>query len=129
VLHPHSIGNENTRIAIREFYANTSQVGVVSLRTLFLADFPFSSLQVAILKNRVPFRIRPMLATLTAQPFNKPGWVYDEKYDGDRILAYKEGSRVQLLSRNAEDRTDKFPAPRSHFRSGRRMGSFANPYF
>jgi bifunctional non-homologous end joining protein LigD len=50
-----------------------------------------------------------MLATLVAAPFEKPGWVYEEKYDGDRILAYKEGDRVRLLSRNGKDRTDRFP--------------------
>jgi bifunctional non-homologous end joining protein LigD len=51
-----------------------------------------------------------MLATLVKEPFNKPGWVYEEKYDGYRILAYKEGRRVTLLSRNAKDRTDRFEA-------------------
>ncbi|MGC2459435.1 MAG: non-homologous end-joining DNA ligase [Steroidobacteraceae bacterium] len=50
-----------------------------------------------------------MLATLVAESFDKPGWVYEEKYDGDRILAYKEGNRVRLLSRNGKDRTDRFP--------------------
>jgi bifunctional non-homologous end joining protein LigD len=50
-----------------------------------------------------------MLATLVPKPFDKPGWVYEEKYDGDRILAYKEGDRVRLLSRNAKDKTDSFP--------------------
>lgn len=50
-----------------------------------------------------------MLATLVAEPIDKPGWVYEEKYDGDRILAYKEGDRVQLLSRNGKDRTERFP--------------------
>jgi bifunctional non-homologous end joining protein LigD len=49
-----------------------------------------------------------MLATLVHEPFHKPGWVYEEKYDGYRILAYKEGSRVRLYSRNAIDRTDRF---------------------
>jgi bifunctional non-homologous end joining protein LigD len=49
-----------------------------------------------------------MLATLVREPFHKPGWVYEEKYDGYRILAYKEGSRVRLYSRNAIDRTDRF---------------------
>jgi bifunctional non-homologous end joining protein LigD len=58
---------------------------------------------------RIPFRVEPMLATLVAQPFDKPGWVYEEKYDGDRILAYKEGARVLLLSRNCKDHTDRFP--------------------
>jgi bifunctional non-homologous end joining protein LigD len=50
-----------------------------------------------------------MLATLVPQPFDKPGWVYEEKYDGDRILAYKEDDRVQLLSRNGKDKTENFP--------------------
>lgn len=62
------------------------------------------------MNRRVPFRARPMLATLVARPFDEPGWVYEEKYDGVRILAYKEGSRVVLLSRNDKDNTDRFPA-------------------
>jgi len=51
-----------------------------------------------------------MLATLVDEPFDEPGWVYEEKYDGIRILAYKEGSRVTLLSRNDKNRTASFPA-------------------
>jgi len=51
-----------------------------------------------------------MLATLVREPFDRPGWVYEEKYDGFRILAYKEGPRVTLLSRNAKDRTATFSA-------------------
>ena len=58
--------------------------------------------------DRIPFRVSPMLATLVAEPFDRPGWVYEEKYDGYRILAYKEGERVTLLSRNAKDRTASF---------------------
>ena len=49
-----------------------------------------------------------MLATLVAEAFDLPGWVYEEKYDGYRILAYKEGRQVRLLSRNDNDRTDTF---------------------
>jgi bifunctional non-homologous end joining protein LigD len=49
-----------------------------------------------------------MLATLVPEPFHYPGWVYEEKYDGYRILAYKEGDRVTLYSRNAKDRTGTF---------------------
>jgi bifunctional non-homologous end joining protein LigD len=62
------------------------------------------------MKDKIPFRVRPMLATLVDEPFHEPGWVYEEKYDGIRILAYKEGSRVTLLSRNDKDRTESFPA-------------------
>jgi bifunctional non-homologous end joining protein LigD len=61
------------------------------------------------LKNAIPFRIHPMLATLVRKPFEKRGWVYEEKYDGFRIVAYKEGDRVSLMSRNDIDRSARFP--------------------
>lgn len=51
-----------------------------------------------------------MLATLVPKPFHLPGWVYEEKYDGIRILAYKQGKRVRMLTRNDLDRTARFPA-------------------
>jgi len=50
-----------------------------------------------------------MLATLVEKPFDKRGWVYEEKYDGIRLLAYKEGERVQLISRNGIDRSASYP--------------------
>jgi bifunctional non-homologous end joining protein LigD len=59
---------------------------------------------------RVPFRVAPMLATLVDEPFHLPGWVYEEKYDGFRFIAYKEGRAVTLLTRNMKDRTGEFPA-------------------
>ena len=50
-----------------------------------------------------------MLATLVDAPFHEPGWIYEEKYDGIRILARKDGARVQLVTRNLIDRTTDFP--------------------
>jgi bifunctional non-homologous end joining protein LigD len=58
---------------------------------------------------KVPFRIAPMLATLVDSPFNKPDWVFEEKYDGVRMLAYKEGEKVSLISRNGIDRSARYP--------------------
>lgn len=60
------------------------------------------------MEARIPFRISPMLAALTAKPFDEPGWVYEEKYDGIRLLAYKEGSHVKLLTRNNIERSESF---------------------
>lgn len=51
-----------------------------------------------------------MLATLVPEPFHHPGWVYEEKYDGYRILAFKRGTDVSLRSRNALEKAAVFPA-------------------
>ena len=59
--------------------------------------------------GKIPFRVNPMLATLVDKPFSKPNWVFEEKYDGVRMLAYKEGSKVSLISRNAIDRSARYP--------------------
>lgn len=42
----------------------------------------------------------PMAATLTQERFSGPEWVFEQKYDGIRLLAYKKGDDVQLFSRN-----------------------------
>src|ERR1041384_6722513 len=42
----------------------------------------------------------PMAATLTQERFSGPDWVFEQKFDGIRLLAYKKGSDVQLYSRN-----------------------------
>jgi bifunctional non-homologous end joining protein LigD len=58
--------------------------------------------------SKIPFRVSPMLATLVKEPFDRPGWIYEEKYDGVRMLAYKEGAKVSLISRNSIDRTERY---------------------
>jgi bifunctional non-homologous end joining protein LigD len=50
-----------------------------------------------------------MLATLADEPFTKPNWIFEEKYDGVRMWAYKEGKQVKLISRNGIDRTARYP--------------------
>jgi bifunctional non-homologous end joining protein LigD len=50
----------------------------------------------------------PMAPTLVREPFHRDGWVYEEKVDGWRILAYKNGARVRLVSRNGRDHTRRF---------------------
>jgi bifunctional non-homologous end joining protein LigD len=49
-----------------------------------------------------------MAATLIREPFHRPGWIYEEKYDGWRMLAYKDGLRVRLISRQGVDHTARF---------------------
>jgi bifunctional non-homologous end joining protein LigD len=53
--------------------------------------------------------IRPMLATLVTAPPVGAGWIYEEKYDGIRALAYRKGDRVRLWSRNGNEIGGGFP--------------------
>jgi bifunctional non-homologous end joining protein LigD len=50
-----------------------------------------------------------MLATLSAEIPTGPNWVFEEKYDGIRALAYRTNKKVRLWSRNALDLTAGFP--------------------
>ncbi|HET6851822.1 MAG TPA: RNA ligase family protein [Pyrinomonadaceae bacterium] len=42
----------------------------------------------------------PMAATLTQERFTGPEWIFERKFDGIRLLAYKKGNDVQIFSRN-----------------------------
>lgn len=42
----------------------------------------------------------PMAATLTQERFTGPEWIFERKFDGIRLLAYKNGETVELFSRN-----------------------------
>jgi len=50
-----------------------------------------------------------MAATQVARAFHREGWVYEEKVDGWRLLAYKNSRTVKLVSRNGRDHTKRFP--------------------
>lgn len=52
---------------------------------------------------------RPALATLCHQPFFEPGWVYERKLDGMRVLAERRASATTLWSRSGRDVTESFP--------------------
>ncbi len=49
------------------------------------------------------------MATLVLEPFNRPGWINEEKYDGFRALAYRIGKEVKIYSRNLKEITVDFP--------------------
>jgi len=43
---------------------------------------------------RLPRIKTPMAATQVARSFHRPGWIYEEKVDGWRVLAYKDAAGV-----------------------------------
>ena len=50
----------------------------------------------------LPKRFQPMLATLTDAPFDDAGWIFEDKYDGFRMVAEIKGGKVTLYSRNGK---------------------------
>jgi ATP-dependent DNA ligase len=42
----------------------------------------------------------PMAATLTQERFTGPEWIFERKFDGIRLLAFRHGATVNLYSRN-----------------------------
>ncbi|MGH9880607.1 MAG: ATP-dependent DNA ligase [Pyrinomonadaceae bacterium] len=47
-----------------------------------------------------PEWLEPMAATLTQERFTGPEWIFERKFDGIRLIAFKNGADVQLFSRN-----------------------------
>lgn len=50
--------------------------------------------------GRFPDWLVPMAATLTQERFAGPDWIFERKFDGIRLIAFKQGQDVSLFSRN-----------------------------
>ncbi len=50
-----------------------------------------------------------MLAASAGRPFSRPGWVFEVKYDGVRVLARRRGAAVSLESRSGEQVAPRYP--------------------
>jgi bifunctional non-homologous end joining protein LigD len=61
----------------------------------------------------LPELIRPMFAVAGSLPKDDEGWGYELKWDGVRAVAYVEGGRLRLMSRNDRDVTASYPELRA----------------
>lgn len=59
-------------------------------------------------RTPMPENIQPMLARPVNEPFDKPEWIYEVKWDGYRSLAYLNKGKVELRSRDNESFNEKF---------------------
>ncbi len=57
----------------------------------------------------VPKSIAPMLAEIGEAPSSEPGWRYEPKLDGYRVIAFVQDGAVRLQSRRGIDLTVPFP--------------------
>jgi ATP-dependent DNA ligase len=58
-----------------------------------------------VLPSEFPEWVEPMAATLTQERFVGPDWTFERKFDGIRLIAFKQGGVVRLYSRT---RNEKF---------------------
>ncbi|MEN0059784.1 MAG: non-homologous end-joining DNA ligase, partial [Bdellovibrio sp.] len=68
-------------------------------------------------RSLLPTEIRPQLATLVTQPPEGEEWIHEIKLDGYRTLARLHSRRVQLLTRNALDWTEKYGSLAEDFKN------------
>lgn len=63
----------------------------------------------ALRRRSMPDWIEPMTATLVDRSFSDTGWLFEPKLDGVRCLAFRDGERVRLLTRNGKTRHRTYP--------------------
>ncbi|HET6606996.1 MAG TPA: DNA ligase D [Rhodopila sp.] len=61
-------------------------------------------------KGSVPPDQAVQLATLTEEPQAGEGWLHEIKFDGYRMLMFKSGSEVRIITRNGHDWTNRLHA-------------------
>ncbi|HET6401164.1 MAG TPA: non-homologous end-joining DNA ligase [Candidatus Kapabacteria bacterium] len=60
-------------------------------------------------KAAMPRAVEPMKAVLVDQPFDREGWIFEDKYDGIRAVSYIRGGKLEILSRNQKPMTMRYP--------------------
>lgn len=58
--------------------------------------------------SALPDTFQPQLARLANSPPGGANWLHEIKYDGYRLLCFKQGTRVRLLTRRGQDWTQRF---------------------
>jgi DNA ligase D-like protein (predicted ligase) len=74
-----------------------------------MTDERVAASREAVESGHLPAWVQPQLATLTKDRFSDPGWLFERKLDGERLLAFRDAGRVRLLTRNDRDVTTTFP--------------------
>ena len=77
---------------------NTSGDTVLAVTGLF--DVLPADIAARLRPEAAPVWRSPMLATLTEDRFSDPRWIFERKFDGIRLLAFRDGHEVRLRSRN-----------------------------
>jgi len=72
-------------------------------------DADIATLTEGLPESSPPEWCPPMLAVLTDDRFSDPDWIYERKLDGERVLVFRDGERLRLMTRNRHDVTETWP--------------------
>ena len=61
-------------------------------------------------RSKLPQRVAPQLASVSDEPPAAKGWISEIKFDGYRLLCWKDCSKARVVTRNGLDWTDRLPA-------------------
>jgi bifunctional non-homologous end joining protein LigD len=57
----------------------------------------------------MPRKVEVMKATLVDEPFSRNGWIFENKWDGERAIAFIDNGKLKILSRNDKEITGSYP--------------------
>jgi bifunctional non-homologous end joining protein LigD len=60
-------------------------------------------------RGPMPNNIKPMMATLVKEPFDRKDWIFEIKWDGYRAITEIEDKNIKIYSRNNKDFNARFP--------------------
>ncbi len=94
-------GRTMDEIAAEASTAGETWMPAKALEGVDLSDAP---------ESPMPRDVKPMLATLVDEPFDREGWLFEVKWDGYRAIAEVRQGDVRLYSRNLQPFNDRFPS-------------------
>jgi bifunctional non-homologous end joining protein LigD len=80
--------------------SSTAAASPPAARTGATAPVPLPAGAIAA---ALPLALAPQLATLVSEAPSDPGWIYEIKFDGYRVLARIDGDDVRLFTRRGND--------------------------
>jgi len=87
-----------------------SSVSPVSPASSVVKNVPSTAgASTAPVKRALPLKIHPMLAESVEKAFDGEEWLFEIKWDGYRAIAFIDGGKVRLVSRNQNDLTPRYP--------------------
>lgn len=72
-------------------------------------DDDISALTEGLPVSPLPDWCAPMLAVLTDDAFSDSDWLYERKLDGERVLVFRDGDEVRLMTRNRHEVNETWP--------------------